>query len=578
MKIKYILAGLAAASALILPSAVFGAALDSPAFDREAETVTVSGTAMAETMVTIEVLKPNYTWDEINGEDDIAAVLNKLEYVRQTKSDAEGRFSVTFQYTGDLSGVYPVRVYSYGDGQLLENNTDLVIYRRADIDTLIERIATAPQEELQALILDSNNAAMLGIDITAYLALTPEEQSDLINCFYSERSVAEHIQSTADIETILHRAALLREMNAASASAFRTLVDANLEQLGLDGTAFSFNIYNDAVLFDDTHKDMLFEELAQQDFATIAAFCETFGDRVLCLGCYRQNYHVIESVLEASEIFQALDSGRYSSLSDKTDVTKALNAMSTPCESAEALADKVRSLAASAGSGANNSPSGGSGGGRGPSGGGVPISVSNTPASEIDETEPLPEQTVRFSDMQDYAWAEEAVYTLRDAGIISGRTAETFCPSELITREEFIKLLVMLTGETDVHTEEAAEFEDVVPGEWYADYVKIGVQLGITNGISETAFGVGTPITRQDMAVMAARTLEYCGIPVGGTYAFADSAEIAEYARTAVEGLASDGIINGMGDGSFEPEANAERAQAAKIVYEIYRRVQEGQQ
>ena len=50
---------------------------------------------------------------------------------------------------------------------------------------------------------------------------------------------------------------------------------------------------------------------------------------------------------------------------------------------------------------------------------------------------------------------------------------------------------------------------------------------------------------------------------------FNDYEEIAQYAKTAVSTLAGAGIINGMGDGSFEPNSPATRAQAAKIIYEV---------
>ena len=50
---------------------------------------------------------------------------------------------------------------------------------------------------------------------------------------------------------------------------------------------------------------------------------------------------------------------------------------------------------------------------------------------------------------------------------------------------------------------------------------------------------------------------------------FNDEAKIADYAKDAVSALTSEEIIKGMDDGSFAPEKNATRAEAAKIIYSL---------
>ena len=57
------------------------------------------------------------------------------------------------------------------------------------------------------------------------------------------------------------------------------------------------------------------------------------------------------------------------------------------------------------------------------------------------------------------------------------------------------------------------------------------------------------------------------------TMSFADAGSIAEYAATAVQTLADAGIINGVSDTEFAPVANATRAQAAKILYDTFVKV-----
>ena len=54
-----------------------------------------------------------------------------------------------------------------------------------------------------------------------------------------------------------------------------------------------------------------------------------------------------------------------------------------------------------------------------------------------------------------------------------------------------------------------------------------------------------------------------------GQKEFADSPDISDYAKTAVEALAADGIINGVGDNRFEPHKNATRAEAAVMINNV---------
>lgn len=49
------------------------------------------------------------------------------------------------------------------------------------------------------------------------------------------------------------------------------------------------------------------------------------------------------------------------------------------------------------------------------------------------------------------------------------------------------------------------DFNDVDDNEWYAEYVKIAAANGVVNGIGNGSFGIGQNITREDMAVMLYR-------------------------------------------------------------------------
>ena len=79
------------------------------------------------------------------------------------------------------------------------------------------------------------------------------------------------------------------------------------------------------------------------------------------------------------------------------------------------------------------------------------------------------------------------------------------------------------------------------------------------------------------MAVVIYRILKHVGkgITEDGIYIeFTDEYQASDYAKQAIIDLAKSGIVNGMGDNAFMPKANCTRAQAAKMLYEAYRRIQ----
>ena len=85
-------------------------------------------------------------------------------------------------------------------------------------------------------------------------------------------------------------------------------------------------------------------------------------------------------------------------------------------------------------------------------------------------------------------------------------------------------------------------------------------------------FGIGLPITRQDMAVMAKEALDKAGKAGGSTdiSKYGDRDEIADYAKDAAGSLTALGVMNGSDGGMFKPYNNATRAEAAKIISVLY--------
>jgi hypothetical protein len=113
-------------------------------------------------------------------------------------------------------------------------------------------------------------------------------------------------------------------------------------------------------------------------------------------------------------------------------------------------------------------------------------------------------------------------------------------------------------------------FGDVPSGQWYSDAVAWASSSGIVQGVGAGSFAPQADVTRQDLAVILTRYAEASGnqFPVTLQYqAFADDAEIADYAKNAVQTLVGGGIVNGKPGNAFDPKGNATRAEVAALLH-----------
>ena len=158
-------------------------------------------------------------------------------------------------------------------------------------------------------------------------------------------------------------------------------------------------------------------------------------------------------------------------------------------------------------------------------------------------------------------------------GIISGDGTGNFAPNNNVTREQFLKMLMSAVA---AETEEAENtFSDVAENAWYKEYVLKAKFLGIVNGVSDKEFGIGTNITRQDMAVMIGRIIEKMDLEVEKSKAdqFADDEKVSEYAKESVMLMKSIGLIEGYNN-QFRPTDTLTRAESAKVISELLKLIE----
>ncbi len=188
----------------------------------------------------------------------------------------------------------------------------------------------------------------------------------------------------------------------------------------------------------------------------------------------------------------------------------------------------------------------------------------------VDTTPVVNNEKLLYTDLAGYDWAKEYIDALSADGIINGKGNGEFDPAGKVLREEAVKMIVEAFGITASGN---AAFDDVNSDDWFRDFVLTAKNAGIVNGVSDTSFGAGLSITRQDAAVMLFTALSKKGLAsaiAGSDSTFADDADIATYALDAVRYMNSVGAITGYSDGTFKPMSTITRAEFAVVLGRIY--------
>jgi hypothetical protein len=178
---------------------------------------------------------------------------------------------------------------------------------------------------------------------------------------------------------------------------------------------------------------------------------------------------------------------------------------------------------------------------------------------------------IAFTDTAGH-WAVNWITLAARRGIFKGNPDGTFKPNNPVSRGDYVLTLYRMAGEPALPAgANAAPFADVPATAYYAKAVAWAYANGFVSGRGN-GFDPSASVTRQEaMKILFAYAGGQSGMELllAGIYnqSFADSAEIAEWARPAMYWAVYKGIINGM-DGGLAPQGQTTRAQIAKILVE----------
>ncbi len=333
------------------------------------------------------------------------------------------------------------------------------------------------------------------------------------------------------------------------------------EYIGKYGEVYGLETGKDSIFagLDDTGKNHVYASVANAETNTLSSVQKEFKVHTLLYKIYAGPWGALEDILKNNATLLGIDISDFTSLSqtDKDEACKALtnNLCKTTAELDTALENAVNTALSN-----NSTGGGGTGGG----GGGKKNSTIGLPAVSAPVTAEPEKQS--FTDIDNVLWAKESIELLCEKGIINGRNDEIFAPNDMLTRAEAVKIIVLAFFETDAAA--VCDFTDVPKDSWMYPYMAVAAEKGIVKGYADGSAGADNNITREDFAVMIYRAASSAGISLKkvSETAFADEAEISDYAMEAVKALSEAEIINGMGENKFMPKNNTTRAQAAKIV------------
>lgn len=506
-------------------------------------TLTVETTSLKDDVVTVQVLPQTITPQQIAQNTLLG---EQTEYVRNKVAGENGKVTFTFSvdpgdYTlyvasSESSERYYEESFNYVDG--------------ATYAILIGQLGQKNKDDFLNTVKSGNNLAQLGFNVDI---CSDEAIKRYYDEYVNELSETDYEQNLNNFK----KCAIIEALNANS----------NADILKYIEQAYK----NDTELLSSLDKNIKSTEIEEYFVKRMRSeSSNAIKDSADLTNTIKKALvlTIVRYPLEANNIKLAMDEYKdvlgLSRISSYSSVYRGLS--NKDYKTTKELLNAYNTLVREA------SGSGSSGGSGGSSGGGSSITPSGGSSNPIGipSTAGQTQDMKIFNDIEDVAWAKDSIEVLYKEGIVSGKGDQKFYPQDNISREEFVKMLIAtfdikLVGE-DV------PFLDVSRDAWYYDYVKTAYIAGVVSGVTETEFGTGRKITRQDICAMTYRMLNECDIQIPvikEEVQFGDVGAISDYAKEAITALQKAGIVNGNDAGNFNPKATATRAETAKIMHGV---------
>ena len=181
-----------------------------------------------------------------------------------------------------------------------------------------------------------------------------------------------------------------------------------------------------------------------------------------------------------------------------------------------------------------------------------------------------------FIDITPGQWFYEDVQEAANRYLVKGTTAIHFSPDEKMTRAMVVEFLARISYE-DLSAAPDAPFTDVPSDAWYAQAVNWAYDNQVVMGTSATTFSPEELVTREDFVTMLMRYLKtqkdiFPREPAQLNYT--DLNSISEYAAEPISQARALELVMGYPDGSFRPGDYVDRAEGVTFLMRLIRCVE----
>ena len=522
-------------------------------YDTENEILTVKGSAGSKMQsISLEVLKGAVTaeqFDFANAEERF----DMLVYADETRSADDGGWQFSFGFPAD-SKRHIIRIRTGINGEIEQRS--IVAATNSEFETAMEMMNSADSNDISDVLKQC--AGILGLDCDT-LETLPDKNCDAMALrILNERDKQQNkvFAGYEQLEAVFNENLAVECVNVADGSNIAAVLEKYKEYFAYKNGK-SYQIFEG--LSADGQKNV-YTNLAKADYGTPAAVdaafrLETVRVRLAALRGYDELYDVLPQCADALEA----NISKYTVLS-KENQLKVCSEIITSLSGKDVTKESLETIVSSAAEkyGSNGTTGSGSGGGGG-NGGGV-----KTPNIAVAAPNKPNESSFVFNDIESVSWARDSIEALARRGVINGKADKIFAPNDTVTREEFVKMVVLALNITAEDT--SCDFTDVRDDAWYKEYVGKAVRSGLVNGRGDGTFGVGESITRQDIAVILWNGIKSKAESKSAAE-FIDNDDVSDYAKEAVNAMRYLNIIDGYDDNTFRPNNAATRAEAAKLLY-----------
>ncbi len=142
-----------------------------------------------------------------------------------------------------------------------------------------------------------------------------------------------------------------------------------------------------------------------------------------------------------------------------------------------------------------------------------------------------------------------------------------FYPERVMDRAELATVLGRFYLHESWTWDGKVNFQDLTGEESYAEAVELLCRGGILTGLPGGIFGGDRTATRAEMAAILCRMMGLKPVNTAGqAHAFIDAGETDTWAYAYIDALAAAGVVNGTGDGCYNPQRAITRAEAAAML------------